>query len=69
MAEFKVCRCCGSKTGLRRRKCPAKFCRGDMFREPTQAEIDFQADKDRAAQELLRDLLEHYNNPTIVTVA
>lgn len=65
VTPFKVCRNCETKVGLRRRKCTATFCRGTLFREPSQAEIDFHADRDRAARELLRELLEHYENPAV----
>lgn len=64
-AKFKVCCCCSTKMGQRRRKCPAPFCRGTIFREPFQAEIDFQEDQDRASRQLLKELLEHHQNPNL----
>jgi hypothetical protein len=56
MIAFKICRCCGTKVGARKRVCP--YCRVPaLWRAPTEAEIAETAAALERSEQLLQELL------------
>jgi predicted amidophosphoribosyltransferase len=56
MATFKICCCCGTQTGLRKRVC--QQCKSPaIFREPTEIEQRSHAESEYRARQLLAELI------------